>query len=62
MSLPPFDLERLQSRYEHEVAINLAESGVEPVPLRALVDDVEAATALAIAASTADASGRGPRC
>ena len=38
----PFALERLQSRYEHEVEINLSESGVEPLRLDELLrtDDV----------------------
>ncbi|MCE2515120.1 MAG: aminotransferase class I/II-fold pyridoxal phosphate-dependent enzyme [Acidobacteria bacterium] len=42
MTIEPFALERLQSLYEHEVEINLSESGVEPLRLDALLraDDV----------------------
>ena len=31
MRIPPFELERLQSIHEHQVEINLSESGVEPL-------------------------------
>ena len=42
MDIEPFALERLQSRYEHQVEINLSESGVEPLRLEELLppDDV----------------------
>jgi aspartate/methionine/tyrosine aminotransferase len=35
----PFEIERLMSRWEHEVDYNLSESGVHPVPLRDLLPD-----------------------
>ena len=50
MRIPPFELERLQSVYEHQVRINLSESGVEPLDARTL---------LGIGAG-ADATGAGP--
>ena len=37
MRIPPFELERLQSLHEHQVEINLAESGVEPLRVSDLV-------------------------
>ena len=37
VTVEPFALERLQSLYEHEVEINLSESGVEPLRLEALL-------------------------
>ena len=37
MKIEPFELERLQSIYEHSVEINLSESGVEPVRVHDLV-------------------------
>ena len=37
MTIEPFALERLQSLYEHEVEINLSESGVEPLCLEELL-------------------------
>ena len=37
MNIEPFALERLQSRYEHQVEINLSESGVEPLRLEELL-------------------------
>ena len=37
MTIEPFALERLQSLYEHEVEINLSESGVEPLRLDELL-------------------------
>ncbi len=40
MRVPPFDLERWQSIHEHEVEINLSESGVEPLRLDELTDAV----------------------
>lgn len=33
MDLPPFEMERWQSRFEHRVDVNLSESGVEPFRL-----------------------------
>ena len=37
MNIEPFALERLQSVYEHQVEINLSESGVEPLRLEELL-------------------------
>ena len=37
MKIEPFELERLQSLYEHEVEINLSESGVEPLRVHELL-------------------------
>ena len=37
MTIEPFALERFQSVYEHQVEINLSESGVEPLRLQDLV-------------------------
>ena len=44
MQISTFDLERWQSQYEHEVEVNLSESGVHPLRVRELVeaDDLEA--------------------
>jgi hypothetical protein len=42
MKLEPFALERLQSTYEHQVAFNLSESGVEPLTLGELIEDAAA--------------------
>ncbi len=39
MGFQPFELERLQSHWEHEVEINLTESGVSPLTLGELLDD-----------------------
>src|ERR1700704_783379 len=39
MKLEPFELERLQSTYEHQVDFNLSESGVQPLTLGELLDD-----------------------
>ncbi|MHA1909484.1 MAG: aminotransferase class I/II-fold pyridoxal phosphate-dependent enzyme [Candidatus Thorarchaeota archaeon] len=39
MKLEPFELERNQSKWEHEVEINLTESGVSPITLGELIDD-----------------------
>ncbi|MFW9978250.1 MAG: aminotransferase class I/II-fold pyridoxal phosphate-dependent enzyme [Candidatus Thorarchaeota archaeon] len=39
MKFEPFDLERIQSIWEHEVEINLTESGVSPITLGELLDD-----------------------
>ena len=36
MRLPPFEMERLQSIWEHQVAWNLSESGVEPLRVEEL--------------------------
>lgn len=38
MRLPPFAMERWQSRFEHRVDFNLSESGVEPLTLAALAE------------------------
>jgi aspartate/methionine/tyrosine aminotransferase len=38
MKLQPFELERWQSTWEHQVEYNLSESGVEPLKLRELLD------------------------
>jgi aspartate/methionine/tyrosine aminotransferase len=46
MKLEPFALERLQSTYEHHVAFNLSESGVQPLTLGELVEDAPAREAL----------------
>jgi aspartate/methionine/tyrosine aminotransferase len=46
MKLEPFALERLQSTYEHEVAFNLSESGVQPLTLGELVEDAPSRQAL----------------
>ena len=37
MRIPPFELERLQSVHEHQVEINLSESGVEPLDVGELL-------------------------
>ncbi len=39
MKFEPFELERIQSIWEHQVEINLTESGVSPVTLGELLDD-----------------------
>ena len=46
MKLEPFAMERLQSTYEHMVAFNLSESGVQPLTLGDLVDDASSREAL----------------
>jgi aspartate/methionine/tyrosine aminotransferase len=46
MKLEPFAMERMQSTYENQVAFNLSESGVHPLTLGELVDDVESREAL----------------
>ena len=46
MKLEPFEMERLQSTYEHQVEFNLSESGVHPVTLGELVDDGASRAAL----------------
>lgn len=46
MRLEPFEMERLQSIWEHRVAWNLSESGVEPLRLEELADTEEDRTAL----------------
>ena len=46
MKLEPFALERLQSTYENEVALNLSESGVHPLTLGELIEDPVAREAL----------------
>ena len=39
MKIVPFEMERWQSTWENRVDFNLSESGVEPIPLRALLGD-----------------------
>lgn len=39
MKLEPFEMERMQSTWENVVRLNIAESGVHPVPLEELVED-----------------------
>ena len=39
MQIPPFKLERWQSIWEHHVELNIAESGVLPMPAAHLADD-----------------------
>jgi len=46
MQLEPFAMERMQSRYENLVRFNLSESGVHPLRLGELVDDVASRDAL----------------
>jgi aspartate/methionine/tyrosine aminotransferase len=46
MRLEPFAMERLQSVWEHRVAWNVSESGVEPLRLEELADTQEDRTAL----------------
>ena len=46
MRLEPFEMERLQSVWEHRVAWNLSESGVEPLRLEELADTDEDRAAL----------------
>jgi aspartate/methionine/tyrosine aminotransferase len=46
MRLEPFEMERLQSVWEHRVAWNVSESGVEPLRLEELADTEEDRTAL----------------
>ena len=41
MSFQPFEMERWQSTYEHDVRYNLSESGVEPLSLTELLDLAE---------------------
>jgi aspartate/methionine/tyrosine aminotransferase len=38
MRLEPFNLERIQSEWEHQVEFNLSESGVEPLRIRELLN------------------------
>ncbi|MFW9834963.1 MAG: hypothetical protein ACFFEK_13270, partial [Candidatus Thorarchaeota archaeon] len=38
MKLERFELERMQSEWEHRVEYNLSESGVKPMHIRELVD------------------------
>ena len=46
MKLEPFEMERWQSTYEHQVEFNLSESGVQPLTLAELIDDPAAQAAL----------------
>jgi len=41
MRLEPFELERIQSEWEHVIDINLTESGVEPLTISDLIPDKE---------------------
>ncbi len=41
MRLEPFELERIQSEWEHVIDINLTESGVEPLTISDLIPDEE---------------------
>lgn len=45
MRIPPFELERIQSLWEHVVDYNLSESGVDPLSLAELLDGDAAALA-----------------
>jgi len=42
MKIETFDLERMQSTFENQVEFNLSESGVQPLRLGELVDDLDA--------------------
>src|SRR5471030_3263676 len=46
MKLEPFAMERMQSTYENQVDFNLSESGVEPLTLGELIDEVAPREAL----------------
>jgi aspartate/methionine/tyrosine aminotransferase len=46
MRLEPFELERMQSTFENEVEFNLSESGVQPLSVGDLVEDVASKDAL----------------
>jgi hypothetical protein len=46
MKLEQFAMERMQSTYENQVALNLSESGVQPLRLGELVDDAASREAL----------------
>ena len=46
MKIEPFELERMQSTFEHHVDFNLSESGVQPLTLGELVEDPAARAAL----------------
>jgi len=46
MKLDPFALERMQSTYENQVAVNLSESGVHPLAVGELIEDSAARDAL----------------
>jgi len=41
MEIPRFELERWQSVWEHQVELNISESGVEPLSLRELIEDAD---------------------
>jgi len=45
----PFDMERMMSKWENEVEINLSESGVHPATVREFVDDEAAIEELLVA-------------
>ena len=46
MKLETFEMERLQSKWEHRVAWNLAESGVHPLRVEELVESEQDRMAL----------------
>jgi aspartate/methionine/tyrosine aminotransferase len=46
MRIEPFQLERVQSEWEHRVRYNLSESGVHPLSIRQLVPDASALDAI----------------
>ncbi len=46
MRLVPFEMERMQSIFEHQVDFNLSESGVHPLRVDELLDDPESRAAL----------------
>ena len=46
MKIEPFELERLQSTFEHQVNFNLSESGVQPLTLGELVENPVSRAAL----------------
>ena len=53
MKIQPFELERFQSVYEHQVAVNLSESGVGPLRLQELLEarDLEGVLGIELAYS-----------
>ena len=42
MKFPPFDMERMQSQWEHKVKYDLSESGVEALTLDEITRDPKA--------------------
>ncbi len=57
MRVPEFHLERFQSLHEHNVAINLAESGVDPLTAADLLEEGEVEALLAIPLGYAQTDG-----